>query len=187
MKPIALRFIQQMRDNPKLKDVEIAGIGGIENWIDAAEFILLGAKTLQVTTAIMQYGYRIVEDLCEGLSFYMEEQGVEHLEDLVGLANKNMIPAENLNRDYIVYPSIDLDKCVGCGRCVISCYDGAHQAMEWKGETRKPNCNHDKCVGCLLCGLVCPVGAITLGERVLKPGRKQRNLSKIVLQDNFKK
>ena len=187
VKPIALRFIQQMRDNPKLKDVEIAGIGGIENWIDAAEFILLGAKTLQVTTAIMQYGYRIVEDLCEGLSFYMEEQGVEHLEDLVGLANKNMIPAENLNRDYIVYPSIDLDKCVGCGRCVISCYDGAHQAMEWKGETRKPNCNHDKCVGCLLCGLVCPVGAITLGERVLKPGRKQRNLSKIVLQDNFKK
>lgn len=187
VKPIALRFIQQMRDNPALKDVEISGIGGIETWQDAAEFILLGAKTLQVTTAIMQYGYRIVEDLCEGLGFYMEEQGVDSLEELVGLANKNMIPAEQLNRDYVVYPEIDADRCVGCGRCVISCYDGAHQAMEWDEETRRPHCNHDKCVGCLLCGLVCPVGAIRLGERVLKPGRKTRNLSKLVLQDGFEK
>lgn len=187
VKPIALRFIQQMRSNPKLKDVEISGIGGIETWMDAAEFILLGAKTLQVTTAIMQYGYRIVDDLCEGLSFYMEEQGVDSLEELVGLANKNIIPAEELNRDYIVYPAIDADRCLGCGRCVISCYDGAHQAMEWNAETRKPNCNHDKCVGCLLCGLVCPVGAIRLGERVLKPGRKPRNLNRMVLQDTLEK
>ena len=187
VKPIALRFIQQMRDNPALADAEISGIGGIETWQDAAEFILLGAKTLQVTTAIMQYGYRIVEDLCEGLSFYMEEQGVDSLEELVGKANGNMIPAERLNRDYIVYPKIDTDACVGCGRCVISCYDGAHQAMEWDADSRRPHCNHDKCVGCLLCGLVCPVGAITTGERVLKPNRKKRNLSKMVLQDDFAK
>ena len=187
VKPIALRFIQQMRDNPALKDVEISGIGGIETWQDAAEFILLGAKTLQVTTAIMQYGYRIIEDLCEGLSFYMEEQGVDALEELVGLANKNMIPAENLNRDYVVYPNIDESRCVGCGRCVISCYDGAHQAMEWDESSRRPHCNHDKCVGCLLCGLVCPVGAIRLGERTLKHGRKPRDLKKLVLQDGFEK
>ena len=187
VKPIALRFIQQMRDNPALANAEISGIGGIETWQDAAEFILLGAKTLQVTTAIMQYGYRIVEDLCEGLSFYMEEQGVDSLEELVGLANKNLIPAENLNRDYVVYPEINPDVCVGCGRCVISCYDGAHQAMEWDEEARRPHCNQDKCVGCLLCGLVCPVGAIRLGERVLKPGRKKRNLAKMVLQEGFEK
>ena len=187
VKPVALRFIQQMRSNPKLKDVEIAGIGGIETWQDAAEFILLGAKTLQVTTAIMQYGYRIVEDLCEGLSFYMEEQGVERLEELVGLANKNIIPAEELNRDYKVYPEIDRDKCVGCGRCVISCYDGAHQAMKWDEETRRPYCDKNKCVGCLLCGLVCPVNAIKPGERVLKEGRKAAKLDEMVLQDNLDK
>ena len=187
VKPVALRFIQQMRMNPQLKDVEISGIGGIETWEDAAEFILLGCKNLQVTTGIMQYGYRIVEDMKNGLEHYMEEQGVDRLEDLVGLANQNIIPAEELDRDYIVYPEINKDKCVGCGRCVISCYDGAHQAMEWDKEARRPNCNHDKCVGCLLCGLVCPVGAIKPGERVLKKGRKQKNLAKMVLQDTMEK
>lgn len=174
VKPVALRFIQQMRDG--IPNLEVSGIGGIETWEDAAEFILVGAKTLQVTTAIMQYGYRIVEDLCNGLMHYMEEQKVDSLEQLVGKANKNMIPAENLDRDYIVYPEINKDKCVGCGRCYISCYDGAHQAMEWDEESRRPTCNHDKCVGCLLCGHVCPVGAISKGEIVFKksakPGRK---------------
>ena len=187
VKPVALRFIQQMKTNPRLKDCEISGIGGIETWEDAAEFILLGCKTLQVTTAIMQYGYRIIDDLCDGLSRYMEREGVDHLEDLVGIATKNIIPAESLDRDYKVYPTIDLDKCVKCGRCVISCYDGAHQAMEWDPQTRQPHCNTDKCVGCLLCGLVCPVGAINAGERVLKEGRKPKNLKKLVLQDSFEK
>lgn len=173
VKPIALRFIQQLRQNEKLKDVPISGIGGIETWQDAAEFILLGCTNLQVTTSIMQYGYRIVEDMCNGLQHYMEEQGVDHLSDLVGLANKNIIPAEELNRDYKIYPQIDLDKCVKCGRCVISCYDGAHQAMEWDEKERKPYVNKDKCVGCFLCGHVCPVGAISKGEVVFKKGREK--------------
>lgn len=174
IKPIALRFIQQMKSDPRLKDVEISGIGGIETWEDAAEFILIGSTTLQMTTSCMQYGYRIVEDLKNGLMHYMDEQGVNSLKELIGLANNNIIPAEQLNRDYIVYPKIDLDKCVGCGRCYISCYDGAHQAMEWDEKTRRPNCNHDKCVGCLLCGHVCPVKAISLGEIVIKNGRKTK-------------
>ena len=174
VKPIALRFIQQMRQDPRLKDLAISGIGGIETWEDAAEFILVGATTLQVTTAIMQYGYRIVEDMKNGLMHYMEEQGVDHLSELIGKANTNLIPAENLNRDYIVYPKFDLDKCIKCGRCYISCYDGAHQAIEWDVEKREPRCNKDKCVGCHLCGHVCPVGAISQGEIKIKPGRKTK-------------
>ncbi len=170
VKPVALRFIQQLK--AAIPDVQISGIGGVETWIDAAEFILLGASTIQVTTGIMQYGYRIVEDLKNGLMHYMDEQHVDHLEELVGAANKNLVPAEELNRDYIVYPSIDEKKCVGCGRCYISCYDGAHQAMEWNEKKRRPNCNKNKCVGCLLCGYVCPVGAITLGEVKLKKSAK---------------
>jgi dihydropyrimidine dehydrogenase (NAD+) subunit PreA len=178
VKPIALRFIQQMRTNEKLKDIPISGIGGIETWEDALEFILLGSSNLQVTTSIMQYGYRVVEDMTDGLLHYMEDNNIAKLSDLVGLANKNIIPAEQLDRTYKVYPKIDLDVCVGCGRCVISCYDGAHQAMDWDEKTRQPKCNHDKCVGCLLCGLVCPVGAISQGEVEFKKDRAKGRTEK---------
>lgn len=170
VKPIALRFIQQMRTCDELKDMPISGMGGIENWEDAAEFILLGCANLQVTTAIMQYGYRIVEDMISGLSHYMEDQGFNSLQEMVGLANQNIIPAEELDRSYIVYPHIDEEKCIGCGRCYISCYDGAHQAIGWNEETRLPHCIEDKCVGCLLCSMVCPVTCITLGEVKFKAG-----------------
>ncbi|WP_333589627.1 NAD-dependent dihydropyrimidine dehydrogenase subunit PreA [Ligilactobacillus acidipiscis] len=172
VKPIALRFIQQLRSAAGLELLPISGIGGIETWQDAVEFILLGSTTLQVTTSVMQYGYRIVEDMKNGLMHYMEEQNVDHLSDLVGLATKNTVPAEELDRDYKVYPVIDWDKCIGCGRCYISCLDGAHQAITWDDEKRLPTVNIDRCVGCQLCNLVCPVGAISTGEKVMKPGRE---------------
>lgn len=134
---------------------------------------MLGAATLQVTTGIMQYGYRIVEDMASGLSHYLADQGFDSLQEMVGLANNNIVPAEDLDRSYIVYPRINLDKCVGCGRCYISCYDGGHRAMEWSEKTRTPHCNTEKCVGCLLCGHVRPVGCIELGEVKFKKGEKE--------------
>lgn len=180
VKPIALRFIQQLRMEKGLEDLPISGIGGIETWEDAVEFILLGASTLQVTTSVMQYGYRIVEDMKNGLMHYMDEQGVDHLEDLVGMANANIIPPEELDRDYKVFPKIDLDKCIHCGRCYLSCFDGAHQAIEWDEEERIPSVIEDKCVGCQLCNLVCPVGAISLGKVEMKPGRSGNPATKLV-------
>lgn len=171
VKPIALRFIQQMRQDPRLSNVEISGIGGIENWHDCAEFFLLGAKTIQVTTAIMEYGYRIVEDMISGMSHYLEEQGFNSLEEMIGLATKNIIPCEDLDRSYIVYPELMDDKCVGCGRCFISCYDGGHQAIEWKKEERRPSFDLDKCVGCHLCATICPTLAIKKGEIKFKEGQ----------------
>ena len=178
VKPVALRFVQQLRTG--IPGVEISGIGGIETWEDAAEFLLLGSTTLQVTTSIMQYGYRIVEDMKNGLEHYMEEQGVDSLMDLIGIADGNIIPAEELDRDYVVYPEFDTEKCIGCGRCYVSCYDGAHQAISWDEENRKPSCDHNKCVGCHLCALVCPVKAIGKGEIVMKPGRKGSPADKAV-------
>lgn len=171
-KPVALRFIAQMLQHPELKNVPISGMGGIENWEDAIEFLLLGARNLQVTTAIMQYGYRIVEDMISGVSHFMDAKGFKTLDELVGIALPNIIPAEELDRDYKILPKFDHDKCIGCGRCYVSCYDGAHQAIDWNGETRRPEIN-DNCVGCHLCLNVCPIqGCITPGELVFKDGRK---------------
>lgn len=172
VKPIALHFLQELRSAAGLENLQIAGIGGIETWEDAAEYLLMGATTVQVTTAIMQYGYRIVDDLKNGMMHFMEEKGVDHLSDLVGLANQNVVPTSQLDRDYKVYPKIDWDKCIGCGRCFISCQDGAHQAMGWDDEKRLPTFDKRKCVGCQLCALVCPVHAIKLGLVEMKPGRK---------------
>lgn len=168
VKPIALRFVNEL--SQRIPGVQISGIGGIETWEDAAEFILLGARNLQVCTAIMEYGYRIIDDLTSGLAYYMEERGVDHLEDLVGLASANMLPAEELDRSYKVYPAFDMDKCVGCGRCYVSCYDGAHQALAWDEEMRRPVLDRERCVGCHLCALVCPAHAISKGDVVIKPG-----------------
>lgn len=163
VKPVALRFIHQLKSNKKLTDIELSGIGGIETWHDALEFILLGCKTVQVTTAIMQYGYRIVEDMISGLSHYMDQRNIDKLEDLVGKANQYIIPAENLDRSFIVYPKCDTNKCIRCGRCYISCYDGGHQAITL-GPDRTPYTDKKKCVGCHLCSLVCPVSCISQGD-----------------------
>ena len=164
VKPIALRFIQDMKTYDKLKDIPISGMGGIENWQDAAEFMALGCGTVQVTTAVMQYGYRIIDDLIDGMSNYMEEMHMNSISELVGKALPNLLPAEQLDRKTICYPKFDRNKCVGCGRCYLSCYDAGHQALEMK--EGKPVMIAKKCVGCQLCKLVCPVEAITSGTRV---------------------
>ncbi|MGI6257064.1 MAG: NAD-dependent dihydropyrimidine dehydrogenase subunit PreA [Anaerovoracaceae bacterium] len=173
VKPIALRFVAQMLQDPELKHLEISGIGGIETWRDAAEFLALGCRNIQVTTAIMQYGYRIVEDMASGLMHFMDERGYDKLDDFIGIALPNIIPAEELNRDFKIIPDIDEKKCIGCGRCYVSCYDGAHQAIDWDEKKRLPKINDD-CVGCHLCLNVCPVqGCITPGEVKFKDGRKK--------------
>lgn len=168
IKPIALRFINDLAQSDKLKGIPISGMGGIENWRDAVEFISLGASNLQITTAVMQYGYRIIEDLISGLSLYMEDNGFEKLEDLVGIALNNIVMADKLDRSYMIYPCFNEDKCVGCGRCYISCCDGGHQALKWESKIRQLKLIKEKCVGCHLCANVCPVTAISSGEKVYK-------------------
>lgn len=172
VRPIALRFVAQMLQHEKLKNVEISGVGGIETWRDAVEFLVLGCRNIQVTTAVMQYGYRIVEDMISGVSHFMDERGYNKIEDFIGIALPNLVPAEDLNRDYKILVNFDDKKCIGCGRCYVSCYDAAHQAIDWDEKKRRPKLN-DNCVGCHLCLNVCPVqGCITPGEIKWKEGRK---------------
>lgn len=164
VKPIALRFIAELGKNPKFKGMHISGMGGVETWKDAMEFMALGAGSIQVTTAVMQYGYRIIDDLIDGMLGYLNEKGFESVEELVGLGLDAVCDTENIERDTIVYPKFHRDKCIGCGRCAISCRDGGHQAIKF-GEDRKPVLEPKKCVGCHLCTLVCPQEAITPGRK----------------------
>ena len=167
VKPIALRFIHDMAKNKIMKGLELSGIGGIETWTDALDFIMLGCRNVQVCTAVMQYGNRIIDDLKLGLQTFMKEHGYNKVEELVGLELPNFVPPSELDRETMVYPKIDRDVCIGCGRCYVSCQDGGHQAITF-GDDRIPQINGAKCVGCHLCRLVCPSGAIGLSKRIAK-------------------
>ena len=167
VKPIALRFILEMAGNPVMPNLQLSGIGGISTWRDALDFIQLGCQNVQVCTAVMQYGYRIIDDLVDGLKNYMASRGVRHVADMVGEELHSFVRTSDLDRASIVYPVIDRDTCIGCGRCYISCRDGGHQAISF-GEDRKPHILGAKCVGCHLCYLICPTGAIGLSKRVPK-------------------
>ena len=167
VKPIALRFILEMAQNPVMKNLKLSGIGGIETWRDALEFIQLGCSNLQVCTSVMQYGYRIIDDLKLGLQHYMASRGINRLADLVGEQLPYFVRPSELDRDTVIFPTFDREKCIGCGRCFISCMDGGHQAITF-GEDRQPHLVGTKCVGCHLCRLVCPAGAIGVSKRVKK-------------------
>lgn len=168
VKPIALRFISDLAHCERLDGLELSGMGGIESWHDALEFILLGCRNIQVTTAVMQYGYRIIDDLISGMGNYMVTHGISSISELVGAAVDNIIPADELDRNTLIFPHLNKAKCLGCGRCVISCSDAGHQAL--KMVSGKAALNAKKCVGCHLCMLVCPVEAIdNKGIRISKP------------------
>jgi dihydropyrimidine dehydrogenase (NAD+) subunit PreA len=169
VKPIALRFIHDMRTCTGTAQAPLSGMGGIETWRDALEFIALGCRNVQITTAVMQYGYRVIDDLILGLKNYMRENGVDMLQSLVGRAADKIVSPSALDRDTMAYPIVDKKKCIGCGRCEISCADGGHGAIAVKNGSAAVN--GKKCAGCHLCGLVCPRGAISQSRRVQKRGR----------------
>ena len=171
VKPIALRFIAELAADPVLSGMHLSAMGGIETWQDALEFILLGAQSLQVTTAVMQYGYRIIDDLKEGLSMYLTEKGFSSVGEAAGLGLDTLSATNDaLERDTVVFPRFDREKCIGCLRCVVSCMDGGHQAIR-VDENRRPVLNGKKCVGCHLCILVCPQRAISPGNKRVRPIR----------------
>ena len=171
MRPMALAAKRGGADGlatcPGWENPPISGMGGIETWRDAVEFLLLGADHVQITTAVMQYGLRIIYDLLDGLTLilYLREKALTHVTDLKGLGVENVAVLEDLERESVLLPRFDRSRCLGCGRCYLSCRDGGHEALTMRngGPVMDPNA----CVGCHLCVLVCPAGAVSgYGKRL---------------------
>ena len=158
VKPIALNMVKNCAQHPLVR-LPISGIGGVENWRDAVEFILLGASSVQICTAVMHYGFGIIRDLTSGLGQYMDSHGFSTIDQFVGKALPNVKTWEELNLNYSIKATIDSKKCIGCQLCYIACEDGAHQAIELNDDKndRIPRINEENCVGCNLCSLICPV------------------------------
>jgi len=195
VKPIALHMVSQLAKDPRTQR-PISGIGGISNWRDAAEFLALGATNVQVCTAVMHHGYRIVEDMIEGLEGYLAEKKMRSVNELIGAAVPGFREWGDLDLNYHVVAKIDGAKCIGCQLCHVACHDGAHQCIHQPGTPahaghvapmakiaaekaraaspdapyRVPWVDETECVGCNLCALVCPVeDCITMVEQRRAP------------------
>jgi dihydropyrimidine dehydrogenase (NAD+) subunit PreA len=147
--------------------IPISGIGGISNWRDAVEFMLLGSSSVQVCTEVMLRGYRVVGDMIEGLEEYMRTHGFETLDQMIGKAVPSYSEWGDLDLNYETVAKIDAKSCIGCQACVVACMDGAHQCIHTQkpgeaehvvdGKPRVPWIDESECVGCNLCKIVCPV------------------------------
>jgi dihydropyrimidine dehydrogenase (NAD+) subunit PreA len=159
VKPIALNMVADCARDSQV-DIPISGIGGIASWKDAAEFMLMGASTVQVCTAVMHDGFGIVEDMVDGLSNYLDERGIASVREILGKSVPKFVDWNDLNLDYRIVASIDPQTCIGCNKCYIACEDAAHQCIE---RVRDPLggttlvVDREHCVGCNLCQMVCPV------------------------------
>ena len=158
VKPVALNMVAQIARDPETQGLPISGIGGITTWRDAAEFMALGAGNVQVCTAVMTYGFKIIREMVEGLEAWMDEKGYRSIDDFVGLAAANVSDWQYFNLNYVTKARIDQDLCIQCGRCHIVCEDTSHQAITHtvNGE-RRFEVIDEECVGCNLCVCVCPV------------------------------
>jgi len=170
VKPIALNMVAEIARDAQTAGLPISGIGGVGTWRDALDYLALGAGNVQVCTAAMVYGFKIVQDMADGLSNYMDEKGIGAVADIVGRALPTVSQWQFLNLNHISKAVINQDSCIQCGRCHIACEDTSHQAITaTKDGKRHFEVMEDECVGCNLCVVACPVPqCITL--RTLAPG-----------------
>ena len=163
VKPIALNMVAEIARDPATAGLPISGIGGVTTWRDAAEFLALGAGTVQVCTAAMTYGFGIIKEMTAGLSLYLDEKGMT-LDQLTGRAVPNVTDWQYLNLNYVTKARINQDLCIKCGRCYAACEDTSHQAISMSPD-RVFEVIDGECVACNLCVNVCPVAdCITMEE-----------------------
>ena len=180
VKPIALNMVAEIARDPDTAELPISGIGGITTWRDAAEFLALGASNVQVCTAAMTYGFKVVDEMITGLNNWMDEKGHKNLDSVIGKATPNVTDWQYLNLNFVTKARIDQDKCIQCGRCHVVCEDTSHQAITQEVDGKRQfEVIDEECVGCNLCVSVCPVdNCITMEE--LTSGEDSRTKTKIV-------
>jgi dihydropyrimidine dehydrogenase (NAD+) subunit PreA len=178
VKPIALNMVAEIARDPETAGMPISGIGGITTWRDAAEFLALGAGNLQVCTAAMTYGFKIVEELKAGLAEWMGEKGYAGVDAVSGRAVPNVTDWQYLNLNYVTKARIDQDSCIKCGRCYAACEDTSHQAIAMSAD-RVFTVIDEECVACNLCVNVCPVEDCITMER-LEAGTLDKRTGKVV-------
>ena len=162
VKPIALSMVSEIARAEATHGLPISGIGGVTTWRDAAEFISLGCGNVQVCTAAMTYGFKIIDELTAGLSEWMDEKGYSSVSEVIGRAVPNVTDWQYLNLNYIAKAKIDQDQCIKCGRCYAACEDTSHQAISMSPD-RVFEVIDEECVACNLCVDVCPVeGCISM-------------------------
>tara|TARA_R110002074_G_scaffold834_1_gene4858 strand:- start:2192 stop:3493 length:1302 start_codon:yes stop_codon:yes gene_type:complete len=181
VKPIALNMVAEIARDPELAGLPISGIGGVTTWRDAAEFLALGAGNVQVCTAAMTYGFKIVQEMISGLSDYMDSKGYTSVDDIVGRAVPNVTNWNQLNLNYIAKAKINQDLCISCGRCFAACEDTSHQAIAMSDD-RTFTVIDEECVACNLCVNVCPVEACITME-AMAPGQTDPRTGKVVQPD----
>ena len=155
VKPIALNMVGEIARHHETRGLPISGIGGVTTWRDAAEFLAMGSGNVQVCTAAMTYGFKVVQEMISGLSQYLDSKDMA-LDDLIGRAVPNFVEWQDLNLNYVTKARIDQDACIKCGRCYAACEDTSHQAIAMK-PGRVFEVKDDECVACNLCVNVCPV------------------------------
>jgi dihydropyrimidine dehydrogenase (NAD+) subunit PreA len=156
VKPLGLRFVSQIAK--ALPEVPISGIGGIEDWISAIEYLMVGARTLQVCTAVMWHGFSIIKDMTEGLRKFMERKGYATLDSIVGEALPKITTWTALSKLPPLVARVIDEKCTGCKDCVVACADGGYVAIQMR--ERVAVINDETCDGCGLCAIVCEENAI---------------------------
>ena len=181
VKPIALHMVADIARDADTHGFPISAIGGVTTWRDAAEFMALGAGNVQVCTAAMTYGFKIVSEMISGLSQWMDEKGYTSTDQFIGRAVPNVTDWNYLNLNHITKARIDQDACIKCGRCYAACEDTSHQAITMS-EDRVFEVQDDECVACNLCVNVCPVeNCITM--LTLESGQIDERTGKVVEKD----
>ncbi|MFQ1702009.1 NAD-dependent dihydropyrimidine dehydrogenase subunit PreA [Loktanella agnita] len=181
VKPIAMNMVAEIARDPGTHGLPISGIGGITTWRDAAEFMALGCGNVQVCTAAMTYGFKVVQEMISGLSQWMDEKGYRSTADFIGMAVPNVTDWQYLNLNYVAKAQISQDDCIKCGRCYAACEDTSHQAIAMSAD-RTFSVIDKECVACNLCVDVCPVeNCITMVP--MTPGEVDPRTGKVVQKE----